>query len=105
MKAIFHEAVELPRSKQARFLDAECGADVELRADVEELLRSDEGGPTGSGFLDPPTLSAVRGAIEKEESASILGQRVSPWKLVSEIASGGMGVVYLAERADGQFRQ
>jgi eukaryotic-like serine/threonine-protein kinase len=32
-------------------------------------------------------------------------RRIGPYRVVRELARGGMGVVYLAERADGQFEQ
>lgn len=32
-------------------------------------------------------------------------ERLGPWRLVREIGSGGMGTVFLAERADGGFEQ
>lgn len=32
-----------------------------------------------------------------------IGERFGPWRVVERIGAGGMGVVYLAERADGSF--
>ena len=33
------------------------------------------------------------------------GTPIGPWRLLDEIGHGGMGTVYLAERADGEFKQ
>ncbi|MBK9655981.1 MAG: serine/threonine protein kinase [Rhodanobacteraceae bacterium] len=34
-----------------------------------------------------------------------IGTRVGPFRILAEIGAGGMGVVYRAERADGQYQQ
>lgn len=55
---------------------------------------------TGSGsVLDRPPLSAdvsTAGALQT-------GTRLGPWKIVAPAGRGGMGEVFRAERADGQF--
>jgi len=43
---------------------------------------------------------------ELEDGASgMTDTRVGPWRLLDEIGRGGMGTVFLAERADGEFEQ
>ena len=43
--------------------------------------------------------------MEEPETGQASAGEIGPYRLVRELARGGMGVVYLAERADGQFEQ
>ena len=106
VQTILDEALDLPASQVASFLDSACGDDAELRAIVETLLRADE---SAGPFLEssaveyaPGLLADACGPITEPSAA---GRRIGPWRVVREIARGGMGTVYLAERADGGFGQ
>jgi eukaryotic-like serine/threonine-protein kinase len=96
IRAIFCEALDQKSPQEiGKFLDAACGDDAELRAQVEALLGSHRragnflgGPPTGEG----PTLDSPL----TEQPGTVIG----PYKLLQQIGEGGMGVVYLAEQTE-----
>ena len=99
IQEIFLQAADVPPSERAAFLDRMCGGDTETRLEVESLLRAETTGE-----------SAVCAAIESEvasmlDESSPVDTRLGSYRLLKEIGHGGMGTVYLAERADGQFRK
>ncbi|HSJ29834.1 MAG TPA: serine/threonine-protein kinase [Longimicrobiales bacterium] len=97
---IFADAVDLPRDARARFIAERCGERSRLRTIVERLLAAhDAADPAFMRELDVQTIRTVI------ESAGDALDGVGPYRFVREIASGGMGQVFLAERRDGQFDQ
>jgi serine/threonine protein kinase len=98
---IFHGALERPLAERQKYVSSACGDDSELRLEVESLLANDR---EAAGTLGSLVVSDLR-TIIMEPAAAATGTRVGPYKLVRELDSGGMGVVYLAVRSDDQYFQ
>ncbi len=100
-KNIVADALELAPSARAAFVEQRLADCPTLRADVESLLATEA--TTGeANFLARPAKLPV---VSHAPGVSRTGERVGAWLLKSEIGRGGMGVVYLAERADGAYAQ
>jgi serine/threonine-protein kinase len=103
VERLFDEVADMTPSDRAAHLAKACGSDTELRTYIESLARSDMA-------KNSIVQDSIRGVLElaMPETASItdvVGERIGPYRVVRVIGSGGMGVVYLAERADEQYRQ
>ncbi len=96
---LFHAALPLGEQERDALLRDGCAGDSELRAEVERLLA--DHGLAGDFISSPALLSTGPGQTDP----SWVGRLVGPYKVVREIGRGGMGAVYLAERADGQYEQ
>jgi hypothetical protein len=97
VKAILAAVLEAPQAERAALIEKLCGSDGGLRSSVESLLaleaRADE-------VLNTECApgAALRGV-------AAVPPQIGPYTVVREIGRGGMGVVYLAEGADGDFRK
>ena len=79
------------------FAERAAGDDPEVHAEVLRLLHAHR----REGFLESP-LPIPDGLLDAAPRAP---ERVGPWHIVRLLGRGGMGSVYLGERADGQFEQ
>ncbi len=100
VNALFDAAVELAAPERERFLEQECGEDGELRAEIESLLASDA---QASEFIEDAPLALPRELFP--DSGDLAGQQLGAYRIIREIGRGGLGTVYLAERADESYRK
>ena len=117
IEELFQAAIELPPAERARYLADRCNGDEDLKAEVENLLASDDSAAdfievpiwTDSRFLNTSAKKELSSSIDRDFNAAdrdnFLGKQVGVYELTREIGRGGMGAVYLAERADGEFQQ
>jgi serine/threonine protein kinase len=99
LEKLFEQAVSLTGAEREEFIARNCD-DPGLRRELEKLLASDRGAST---FLQDAVMDAASSVLEA--LALSPGQRLGPYRVLSVIGRGGMGLVYLAERADGKFEQ
>jgi serine/threonine-protein kinase len=92
---LFQRASELDVPRRPDFLEDACADDSELRSEVEALLASAD---KTLGWLKRPVDRAAR-------EVTFVGRRIGPYVLVRSLGEGGMGRVFLAERADDQYQQ
>ena len=91
---IFKGAVKLSPEQRSKYLDQTCGADVELRREIESLLGAHDA--TG-GFLQNSHLRS-QATADRDPIKERPGSSIGPYKLLQQIGEGGMGTVFMAEQ-------
>ena len=99
LKRLLESAIELPPAEQQSYLDDACAGDPSLRREVKSLLVHAD----ADDFLERGVARAAADALDLTETVNLVGAQLGSWKIAKRIGTGGMGAVYLAERADGEF--
>jgi serine/threonine-protein kinase len=95
IEELYERALPLSAAERQAFLAHTSGDDAELRRELEAMLASTE-----------KPLSIER-LVTADGSASdpLVGAELGRWRVLAPLGHGGMGSVYLAERADGEYQQ
>jgi eukaryotic-like serine/threonine-protein kinase len=98
LKSILADVLEhtSPEERTA-VLTQSCAGDTALLCEAQKLLAHDT-----SVFEEFAEIVATRLRCDEHDRT---GERMGAYAVVKELGRGGMGAVYLAERADGQFEK
>lgn len=96
IEEIYHAALEIPDAEREAFFKKHCGADADLRCQVESLLVFDK---NPHNILDTPPEAFVAEILAENGDFNIIGRQINQYKILSLLGKGGMGAVYLAQDA------
>ena len=99
VKGLLEEVIALDAAERRPYLARACGDDPALKRELESLLASHE--QAGTGFLNTPVANLSVGGAP--QVATRAGRRIGVYQIGERIGHGGMGEVYRAVRADGQY--
>lgn len=99
---IFHTATTIDKRARNQFVVDSCAGDADLLREVRRLLTATD---ESESYFENLAGKVSLGALAADDPPLPANKIIGPWRLLRRIGRGGMGAVYLAERADEQYEQ
>ncbi len=90
IEALYNDALALQPNDRSAFLDCICGADIDLRREIDSLLMSE----TASTCLDRDAIHFAAQSLANRADDVLIGRMLGRYQLLSSVGRGGMGEVY-----------
>ena len=94
IEEIYQTALELDSAERDAFLRQACKDDEELRREVESLISNYE---SAGDFIENPPNDIAADLIINTVRQNLIGKEIGHYQILSQLGTGGMGEVYLAE--------
>lgn len=108
---LIDRALELESDDRHSFLKKSCKGNIALFKEAVDYLTYIEKAEL-DGFLniDDQNPSILRKEMVErglcgENLSTVIGRRIGPYEIVNPAGEGGMGMVYIAKRVDGEYDQ
>lgn len=101
LEELFEQSLEIPEAERSTFLARSCPDNEELKRTLLQMLKQSDEAEQHFFDLQQKVISGLSSGSGVTEIGP--GLRVGSYEIVKELGKGGMGVVFLVKRVDGEF--